>query len=434
MSKGRKSVEYLIHFQGWNSSWDRFVPEEFVLKDTQENRQLQKSLAEKSQLQLGVFFYRKERSHQRRQKHLSSLSKPETSEMDKSLGFEILDEDEDEVIILSDVEVEGELEDEDEGEEEEVEEEEEEELDSEREDNGDEDDSDEELPSYHPARPLLVCELEACDIIELDLSKELKRMLEDDQDRIKNHNMFVRIPAKPNILTILEEYVKDYAQALLAPDDESKTDSDHMSMRSKQHSLRMQPPRKRVRRSSSNSSCDGEDIDKDLEQLLRSVRICSQIAYSMMVYIDYTLGDQLLYATEKIQYLEVRDLAEKRRMSDIKLKHNPPPLPVQQRLLARIDSDFDSDDDGKSDTEAELLQMISAMDEGFTQRWNDLLRDAGCDTDPETDPLKTEEDVDKQVNDDDNEVVEDEEERKEMEMLIKEGKIVVFSPGRSSNR
>lgn len=48
----KKVIEYLIHFQGWNSSWDRRVNEDFVLKDTDENRQLQKDLAEKSQLQM----------------------------------------------------------------------------------------------------------------------------------------------------------------------------------------------------------------------------------------------------------------------------------------------------------------------------------------------------------------------------------------------
>lgn len=52
--RGRRVIEYLIHFQGWNSSWDRRVVENFVLKDTEENRQLQKSLAEKSQLQMFV--------------------------------------------------------------------------------------------------------------------------------------------------------------------------------------------------------------------------------------------------------------------------------------------------------------------------------------------------------------------------------------------
>lgn len=48
--RGKKVIEYLIHFQGWNSSWDRKVGEDFILKDTEENRQLQKDLAEKSQL------------------------------------------------------------------------------------------------------------------------------------------------------------------------------------------------------------------------------------------------------------------------------------------------------------------------------------------------------------------------------------------------
>jgi male-specific lethal 3 len=33
-----KSFQYLVHFQGWNASWDRFVPEEYLLKDTSENR------------------------------------------------------------------------------------------------------------------------------------------------------------------------------------------------------------------------------------------------------------------------------------------------------------------------------------------------------------------------------------------------------------
>lgn len=37
---------------GWNSSWDRTVAEDFVLKDTDKNRQLQRDLAEKSQLQM----------------------------------------------------------------------------------------------------------------------------------------------------------------------------------------------------------------------------------------------------------------------------------------------------------------------------------------------------------------------------------------------
>lgn len=42
-------------FQGWNSTWDRNVTDEFILKDTEENRKLQKELAEEAQLTPLVF-------------------------------------------------------------------------------------------------------------------------------------------------------------------------------------------------------------------------------------------------------------------------------------------------------------------------------------------------------------------------------------------
>lgn len=51
-STSKRQIEYLIHFQGWNASWDRRVGEQFVLKDTDEHRQLQRSLAEQAQLQM----------------------------------------------------------------------------------------------------------------------------------------------------------------------------------------------------------------------------------------------------------------------------------------------------------------------------------------------------------------------------------------------
>ena len=45
---GRKCAEYLVHFYGWNSSWDRYVVEENIVKDNSENRQLQRKLAEQA--------------------------------------------------------------------------------------------------------------------------------------------------------------------------------------------------------------------------------------------------------------------------------------------------------------------------------------------------------------------------------------------------
>jgi len=47
-NKANKTPEYLVHFYGWNSSWDRVVSEKHILKDDLENRQLQRQLAEEA--------------------------------------------------------------------------------------------------------------------------------------------------------------------------------------------------------------------------------------------------------------------------------------------------------------------------------------------------------------------------------------------------
>ncbi|KAK9498994.1 hypothetical protein O3M35_003519 [Rhynocoris fuscipes] len=68
-NSGRKVVQFLIHFQGWNSTWDRFVTEDYILKDTEENRKLQRELAEKAQLTAGCGnLYRRERKKRGRVK------------------------------------------------------------------------------------------------------------------------------------------------------------------------------------------------------------------------------------------------------------------------------------------------------------------------------------------------------------------------------
>ncbi|XP_025415607.1 male-specific lethal 3 homolog [Sipha flava] len=69
--QGRKFFKFLIHFQGWNSTWDRYVTDEFILKDTEDNRKLQKELAEEAQLTPGGHLYRKERK-----KKVKTESKP----------------------------------------------------------------------------------------------------------------------------------------------------------------------------------------------------------------------------------------------------------------------------------------------------------------------------------------------------------------------
>ncbi|TKS66303.1 Male-specific lethal 3 -like protein [Collichthys lucidus] len=45
---GRRIPKYLIHFNGWNRSWDRWAAEDHVLRDTEDNRKLQHKLARKA--------------------------------------------------------------------------------------------------------------------------------------------------------------------------------------------------------------------------------------------------------------------------------------------------------------------------------------------------------------------------------------------------
>merc|ERR1712018_603779 len=42
--KNPREFHYLVHFQGWSSTWDRYVTEEFLLKTNEKNRELQKKL------------------------------------------------------------------------------------------------------------------------------------------------------------------------------------------------------------------------------------------------------------------------------------------------------------------------------------------------------------------------------------------------------
>ncbi|XP_022216705.2 protein male-specific lethal-3 [Drosophila obscura] len=56
---GLKYFDYKIHFQGWRPSYDRAVRASCLLKDTEENRKLQRELAEAAQLQIsGGYSYK----------------------------------------------------------------------------------------------------------------------------------------------------------------------------------------------------------------------------------------------------------------------------------------------------------------------------------------------------------------------------------------
>lgn len=242
--RGRKNVEYLIHFQGWNSSWDRCVSEDFVLKDTEENRKLQKDLADKAQLQLGAYLYRRERK--KRSRNLSqkineswesgtnSCSSKKSQEEDEN------EEQEEDLVTTSD------------------------------DDNVSSMDTDDSLDERIP----------------VDISNYMKILLEKDYDLIHNNNKIVSLPASPNVLEILEGYVRHFSMSQLRTNEETG----------------------RRRRSRSQFREEGRDTDpvKDFENMLARLNLCKEVVDGLRVYFDFTLGQLLLYDAERPQYEEMQ--------------------------------------------------------------------------------------------------------------------------------
>ncbi|XP_058802000.1 male-specific lethal 3 homolog isoform X2 [Phymastichus coffea] len=256
--RGRKAVEYLIHFQGWNSSWDRCVTEEYVLKDTEENRQLQRDLAQKAQLQLGAYLYRRERKKRchkfserstesgtdakRRGRSSGSRATSGTtgSSEDGSSGQQ---EDYDtEDIVTEDSESSSEFE---EG------------------SSGDEDSGSDAGGPRHE--------------VDIEIGNTLKRVLEQDHVLINSKNKLAVLPAQPTVISILESWVLHY----------TTTQLNNM-------------PDKRQRNSKAPNI---------LEKTITDINLCRETADGIRVYFDHTLGLLLLYPAERSQYSTIREKA-----------------------------------------------------------------------------------------------------------------------------
>ncbi|KAK6641788.1 hypothetical protein RUM44_013503 [Polyplax serrata] len=269
--KGRKNVEYLIHFQGWNSSWDRCVSEDYVLKDTEENRKLQKDLADKAQLQLGAYLYRRDRKKRSRtlsqkineawDSGTNSYSSKKSQEDDRdTLGTTTEEDDDDE---------DGDVDDDNDAD------------DDHNESSMDTDDSmDEQIP--------------------LELSNQMKAFLEEDYNLINNEQKVVTLPASPTVLEILESYVRYCG---VKEPGESNVKS-----------------RRRTRGHFHES---GEtDPLKDYEAMVARLNLCKEVVDGLRIYFDFTLGQLLLYDLERAQFEEAKtglmEFTRTLRMPEIK--------------------------------------------------------------------------------------------------------------------
>ncbi|XP_060517612.1 male-specific lethal 3 homolog isoform X2 [Cylas formicarius] len=235
---GKKIVEYLIHFQGWNSSWDRCVGEDHVLKDTPENRQLQKDLAEKAQLQLGAYLYRKERKKRNRK-----ISDRATfSEEGSSDSQARIDGDNCEMTSSSD---------------------------------------------EHSS-----IEDEA---VEIELTPELREVIEIDYSFIKKKHKLLKLPAEPNIVTILETYYKHYATSQICGLNEK--------------------PSSRYKYYSHNQNCRPKH-----EDVQRNLAICREVMDGLRLYFDFTVNDLLLYGIERGQIQTAMAVSQLVESTEVKME------------------------------------------------------------------------------------------------------------------
>uniref|UniRef100_A0A336LLN2 Protein male-specific lethal-3 n=1 Tax=Culicoides sonorensis TaxID=179676 RepID=A0A336LLN2_CULSO len=240
--KGKKTFEFLIHFQGWSSSWDRRVPDEFVLKDTEENRKLQKELAEKSQLQLGTYLYRKEARKKRRRK-LSERVGELIINNDTSNTSTPASENQSPPSTQSQSTVPP--------------------------------DQEQDFDYYSSSVESINDE----EKIYMQMGDILKARLEFDFNLITKENKLVNLPAKVPVIAILENYVRQYALKQVCGISPDPTKSKRRNSQAKFENRR----------------------EKEIERMKKNIELAKEVADGLRIYFDFTLKNYLLYEQEKKQ-------------------------------------------------------------------------------------------------------------------------------------
>ncbi|KAG2456552.1 male-specific lethal 3 homolog [Polypterus senegalus] len=246
--KGKKVPEYLIHFNGWNRSWDRWAAEDHVLRDTDENRRLQRKLARKAVARM------RRKGRKKRRCRL-----PGVDSVLKTLPDEEKEENEDSLISSSD----------------------------DSDDDGSDDDDDESLNTEesdaestemkeeqepHPKK-----EMED-KTINIEIPDILKRKLEDDCYYINKRKKLVKLPCQMNIVNILESYVKHFAiNAAFSANERCRHHQTTSQMSFNTHYV---PPEK-------------------------NVELCKEMVDGLRITFDFTLPLILLYPFEQSQFKKV---------------------------------------------------------------------------------------------------------------------------------
>lgn len=244
---GRRVPKYLIHFNGWNRSWDRWAAEDHVLRDTEENRKLQRKLADKA---LGRMKKKAWAKRRRRQ----SGSKPSLKTLPKE------DDSDDPCLISS--------------------------SDSTDADDSDPDSSNsgdsafsEDINKMRVEPDINVkreCEEKAVHV-DINIPDVLKKKLEDDCFYINKRKKLVMVPCQTNVVHILESYVKHFAinKAFMANE----------RYRRQQNATQNNVP---------------QPVSPE-----KSEDLCKEMVDGLRITFDFTLPMILLYPCEQAQFKKV---------------------------------------------------------------------------------------------------------------------------------
>ncbi|XP_068575497.1 MSL complex subunit 3-like isoform X1 [Cebidichthys violaceus] len=277
---GRRIPKYLIHFNGWNRSWDRWAAEDHVLRDSEENRKLQHKLARKA---LGRMKRKGWAKRRRRQSGTKSSLKTLPKE-----------DDSDDACLISSSGSSGE-----------------DDSDPESSNSGESTFS-EDINKMRVEPDINVkreCE-EKIVHVDLNIPDVLKKKLEDDCFYINKRKKLVMVPCQTNVVHILEYYVKHFAinKAFMANERY-----------------------RRQQNTTQNSSPQPAPPEKSEE-------LCKEMVDGLRITFDFTLPMILLYPCEQAQFkkvsssrlfLAVNEISPcsssaQRERSPSPLGHNPP--------------------------------------------------------------------------------------------------------------
>ncbi|XP_077471611.1 MSL complex subunit 3-like isoform X2 [Stigmatopora argus] len=248
---GRRIPKYLIHFNGWSRSWDRWAAEDHVLRDTKESRKLQRKLASEA---LG----RMKKKGWAKRRHPSG-TKPSLKTLPKE------DDSDDTCLISSSGSSEGDG--------------------SEAESSNSGDTTFSEVVNKMKVEPDLSVKRESEERIvhvDINIPDALKKKLEDDCFYINKRKKLVMVPCRTNVVQILESYVKHFAinKAFMANERYRRQQQQQQQNTTQSTSPQPIPPEK------------NEDL-------------CKEMVDGLRITFDFTLPMILLYPCEQAQFKKV---------------------------------------------------------------------------------------------------------------------------------